>query len=97
MVLAPKKGLTEEKESRLMESLQAKKAGLSKEEIEKIITETRELEEFQKTPSTQEEFLFWRFQTLIKIRDLLLVKKVRWKISRCFTVIFLLTVSDMWI
>lgn len=38
-----------------MESLQAKKAGLSKEEIEKIITETRELEEFQKTPSTQEE------------------------------------------
>ena len=55
VVLAPKKGLTEEKESRLMESLQAKKAGLSKEEIEKIITETRELEEFQKTPSTQEE------------------------------------------
>lgn len=55
VVLAPKKGLTEEKESRLMESLQAKKVGLSKEEIEKIITETRELEEFQKTPSTQEE------------------------------------------
>lgn len=55
VVLAPKKGLTEEKESKLMESLQAKKAGLSKEEIEKIITETRELEEFQKTPSTQEE------------------------------------------
>ena len=55
VVLAPKKGLTEERESKLMESLQAKKAGLSKEEIEKIITETRELEELQKTPSTQEE------------------------------------------
>lgn len=55
VVLEPEIGLTAKNEQELKDKLAAYKAGLSKEEIQAIIKETRELREWQETPSTQEE------------------------------------------
>lgn len=55
VVIEPEVGLTAKEEQELKEKLQAYKATLSKEEIQKIISETKSLREWQETPSTQEE------------------------------------------
>jgi presequence protease len=54
LILKPKKGLAEEKESALAEKLKRYKDGLSEEGIENIIKETRSLMERQNTPDSQE-------------------------------------------
>jgi Zn-dependent M16 (insulinase) family peptidase len=55
VILKPKSGLNAEKEEVLKKKLAAYKATLSKEELQRIIRETKELEVFQETPSTKEE------------------------------------------
>lgn len=54
VVALPKKGLTAEKEKRVIEKLADYKEGLSKDEIEQLVKATRELEEYQETPEDQE-------------------------------------------
>lgn len=51
----PVKGLTLKKESELAKVLKAKKESLSKEEITKIIENTKALKEYQKTPDKKED------------------------------------------
>jgi hypothetical protein len=67
VVLAPKRGLTEEKERILKEKLEEKKAQMTEEELDKIIEDTKELEEFQGTPSTPEQL---KAIPLLKIEDI---------------------------
>lgn len=55
VVVKPQVGLTKEKEEKVKEKLKTYKDSLSKEEILKLIKETKELEVFQETPSTKEE------------------------------------------
>ncbi len=55
VILKPKSGLNAEKEAELKKRLAAYKATLSKEELQHIIRETKELAVFQETPSTKEE------------------------------------------
>ena len=55
LLLKPKAGLNAEKEEQLKERLAQYKATLSGEELQRLVRETRELEEFQETPSTKEE------------------------------------------
>ncbi|MCR5715299.1 MAG: insulinase family protein [Lachnospiraceae bacterium] len=54
VVLVPEKGLTGKKEKALEEQLSAYKASLSKEEIERIVRETRELKAYQEAEDTPE-------------------------------------------
>ena len=56
LVLAPVKGLTAKKDAELAKKLQEYKAGLSKEEIEEVVKQTKELEEYQEEPD-QKEYL----------------------------------------
>lgn len=67
VVLAPKKGLTEEKENTLRQKLAQKKGQMTEEELEKIIVDTKELEKFQETPSTPEQL---KAIPLLKIQDI---------------------------
>ena len=55
VVLQPKQGLNNQKEEDLKKKLGAYKASLSKEEIQKIVDETKTLKQFQEVPSTKEE------------------------------------------
>lgn len=55
VILVPKKGLTTEKDKMLTEKLQEIKNGLTKEEAEELVKATRELKEYQSTPSTEKE------------------------------------------
>ncbi len=55
VVVEPKVGLTNEVEQKLKEKLAAYKETLSKEELEKLVADTKALKEFQDTPSTKEE------------------------------------------
>ena len=55
VTLMPKTGLNAEKEEKLKEKLSAYKAGLSREEIRKMVEETKHLKNYQETPSTKEE------------------------------------------
>lgn len=55
VTLVPKKGLTSEKEEKLKGKLQSYKESLSGEEIRKLIEDTKNLKEYQDTPSTKEE------------------------------------------
>lgn len=55
VVLKPKSGLNTEKESALKEQLASYKAKLSKEEIRRLVAETKQLKEYQEIPSTKEE------------------------------------------
>lgn len=55
LVLAPVKGLTAKKDAELAKKLQEYKAGLSKEEIEEVVRQTKELEEYQEEPDTKED------------------------------------------
>ncbi len=52
--LCPKKGLTGKKDRALADRLAAYKASLTKEEIEKIVRDTRELRIYQETPDIPE-------------------------------------------
>lgn len=51
----PSNKLGEENDNKLKEKLANIKSKLSKEELEKVISETKALKEYQKTPSTEEE------------------------------------------
>lgn len=54
VVLVPKKGLTAERDRQLREKLAAYKASLSKEEIGRIVADTKALKAWQETPDTKE-------------------------------------------
>ena len=55
ITVSPKKNLTAEKEKALADKLAAYKASLSKEELERIIQETKELKAYQDEPSPKED------------------------------------------
>lgn len=55
LVLAPVKGLTAKKDAKLQKKLQEYKAGLSREEIEEVVRQTKELEEYQEEPNKKED------------------------------------------
>jgi presequence protease len=55
VILKPKSGLSAQKEEELRKKLAAYKATLSKEQLQQIIRETKDLAIFQETPSTKEE------------------------------------------
>ena len=57
VTLVPKKGLAAQKEAKLKEDLAAYKKSLSKEEIEVLIKETKELKAYQEEPSRPEDVL----------------------------------------
>lgn len=54
VTLKPEKGLSVKQEEELEKELAAKKASFSKEEIQKIVADTKHLKEFQDEPSTPE-------------------------------------------
>ena len=55
VIMQPKKGLTEEKESILADRLKDLKNRMSEQELEKLIIDTKQLKEYQETPSTDKE------------------------------------------
>ena len=55
VTLIPKAGLNKIRETELKERLASYKKSLSKEELERIIIDTKNLKEYQETPSTKEE------------------------------------------
>lgn len=55
IVNAPVKGLTLENDNKLKEKLKAYKDGLSKEEVERIVEETKALDIYQSEPSPKED------------------------------------------
>ena len=55
LVVEPERGLTAKTDQLVREKLAALKASMSREEVERLISDTRELRLFQETPSTQEE------------------------------------------
>ncbi len=57
VILRPEKGLTAKKDQETAAKLAEYKAGLSPEEVKKIIKDTKELKKYQETPSTREELL----------------------------------------
>lgn len=54
VVVKPKKGLMEERNKAVAEKLAKYKASLSEEEIEKLIMEYRELQEWNSSPNSEE-------------------------------------------
>ena len=57
VTVEPERGLNARKEQELSEKLRAYKASLSAQEIQKLVEETRHLQEYQEEPSTREELL----------------------------------------
>lgn len=57
VLLKPEKGLTAKREKAVAKKLQKYRASLTGEEIKNIIEETKQLKEYQETPSTEEELL----------------------------------------
>ncbi len=55
VILSPKKGLTARKEEETAQALAAYKSSLSSEQVEKLIQFTKELEDYQDTPSSPED------------------------------------------
>lgn len=55
VVVKPVKGLTGKKDRELAKKLAERKAAMSQEEIEQIVRETKELKEYQETPSPKED------------------------------------------
>ncbi|EDS77024.1 Zn-dependent peptidase, insulinase family [Clostridium botulinum C str. Eklund] len=55
VVLKPSPGLQEKKEGELKEKLASIKKSLSKEKVDKLIKDTKELKQWQGTPNTKEE------------------------------------------
>ena len=54
IVVAPERNLTAKEDEKLAKKLAEYKASLSEEELEKLVTATKELKEYQDTPSTPE-------------------------------------------
>ncbi|MGN1165323.1 MAG: insulinase family protein [Lachnospiraceae bacterium] len=54
VIVKPEKGLTSKMEKELDKKLQEYKAGLSKEEVNELVDRTKELEEYQSEPESQE-------------------------------------------
>ena len=54
VIICPKKGLTAEAEQKLHQKLQDYKAGLSKEEVEKLVQDTKDLRAYQEEPTPPE-------------------------------------------
>ena len=54
MSMKPEKGLIEKNEEKLASKLQAYKESLSKEELQKLVEETKELRKYQDTPDSEE-------------------------------------------
>ena len=54
VILAPEKGLTAKKDAQLHQKLQDYKASLTKEEVDAIVRQTKELEQYQEEPSPKE-------------------------------------------
>ena len=54
VMICPKKGLTAEADQKLHQKLQDYKAGLSKEEVEKIVQDTKDLRAYQEEPTPPE-------------------------------------------
>ena len=67
VILKPERGLTKKKEDALSKKLRDYKESLSDEEIDKLISDTKALKEYQDTPSTEEELLSI---PLLKISDI---------------------------
>ncbi len=57
VMLKPEKGLTAKQDKKVRKKLEDYKASLSKDEIKKIIEDTKELKKYQSEPSTPEELL----------------------------------------
>lgn len=57
IVLSPEKGLEEEREQKLQEQLAAYKAGLSEEQLDELVLQTKELRIYQETPDTKEALM----------------------------------------
>lgn len=57
VIIAPKKGLTEEKEKEEAQRLRRYKESLSQKEIKMLVEETKALKDYQEEPSPQEELL----------------------------------------
>ncbi|MCI8887109.1 MAG: insulinase family protein [Hungatella sp.] len=55
LVVKPEKNLTAKEDQNLAERLEQYKAGLSPEEIKRLVEQTKELKEYQDTPSSREE------------------------------------------
>ncbi|MFR1831706.1 MAG: insulinase family protein [Lachnospiraceae bacterium] len=55
ITVKPQRNLTAKEDAALAAKLAEKKAGLSREEIEQLVSQTRELKEYQEMPSPQEE------------------------------------------
>ncbi len=55
VIIKPKKGLTSEIENKIKEKLSIYKNSLSKDEIIKLIEDTKKLKQYQEEPSTKEE------------------------------------------
>lgn len=55
IVVKPKKNLTAQEDARIAKKLAEYKEGLSEDEIEQLVSQTRELKEYQDIPSTKEE------------------------------------------
>lgn len=55
VIVSPKRNLTAQMEAETAEKLAAYKAALSKEEIVELVRQTRELKEYQDTPSSKED------------------------------------------
>ncbi len=72
VIVEPKKGLNKTKEEELAKSLEEIRAGMSEDQIKKLISDTAHLKEYQSTPSTQEELM-----TLPMLKRSDLKRKVR--------------------
>ena len=55
VVMSPKKGLTEKNESALAAKLKKLKDAMTEEEMERLIADTKQLKQYQETPSTEKE------------------------------------------
>ncbi len=67
LLLEPVQGLTEKKDEELRAKLEAYKASLSADDIDKIVRETKELKEYQEQPDDPEDL---RKIPLLKLEDL---------------------------
>ena len=67
VLLKPEKGLTAKKEKAVAAKLKKYKSSLSREEVDEIVRQTRELKAYQEEPSTEEQLLT---VPLLEIKDI---------------------------
>ncbi|MDD3413894.1 MAG: insulinase family protein [Lachnospiraceae bacterium] len=67
VMIVPEKGLTAKKDAKVESKLKEYKATLSKEQIEKLVEDTKALEKYQEEPSSPEEL---KTIPLLKIKDI---------------------------